>query len=39
VEFVRYPGGFHRYMTHAPSQHVDRVNRTIAWFETHQPKR
>jgi dipeptidyl aminopeptidase/acylaminoacyl peptidase len=39
VEFVRYPGGFHRYMTHAPSQAVDRMKRTIAWFEDHPPKR
>ncbi len=38
VEFVRYPGGFHRYMTHAPSQTVDRTRRTIAWFDAHQPK-
>jgi dipeptidyl aminopeptidase/acylaminoacyl peptidase len=37
VEFVRYPGGFHTYNTHAPSQTVDRIKRTIAWYEDHQP--
>jgi dipeptidyl aminopeptidase/acylaminoacyl peptidase len=37
VEFVRYPGGFHTYNTHAPSQVVDRVRRTIAWYESHAP--
>jgi dipeptidyl aminopeptidase/acylaminoacyl peptidase len=37
VEFVRYPGGFHRYMTHAPSQTADRVRRQIAWFERFAP--
>jgi dipeptidyl aminopeptidase/acylaminoacyl peptidase len=29
---VRYPGGFHRYLTHAPSQRVDAAQRTNAWF-------
>ncbi|MDO8615819.1 MAG: S9 family peptidase [Dehalococcoidia bacterium] len=38
VEFVRYPGGFHTYNTHAPSQVVDRVRRTIAWYAGHAPK-
>jgi acylaminoacyl-peptidase len=38
VEFVRYPGGFHTYNTHAPSQVVDRVRRTIDWFESHAPR-
>ncbi len=33
VEFVRYPGGFHTYVTHAPSQRVDAVRRTSAWFD------
>jgi len=35
TEFVRYPGGFHRYDTHAPSQHVDSIRRSIAWFDGH----
>lgn len=38
VEFVRYPGGFHTYNTHTPSQALDRVQRTIAWYERHAPK-
>jgi dipeptidyl aminopeptidase/acylaminoacyl peptidase len=38
VEFVRYPGGFHTYNTHAPSQVVDRTKRTIAWYESHAPR-
>jgi dipeptidyl aminopeptidase/acylaminoacyl peptidase len=38
VEFVRYPGGFHTYATHAPSQTKDRIERQIAWYETHKPK-
>lgn len=33
VEFVRYPGGFHTYQTHAPSQAIDRVQRTGDWFD------
>jgi dipeptidyl aminopeptidase/acylaminoacyl peptidase len=37
VEFVRYPGGFHTYVTHAPSQVADRIKRQIAWFELHKP--
>ncbi len=39
VEFVRYPGGFHTYVTHAPSQVADRIKRQIAWYEGHKPKR
>lgn len=39
VEFVRYPGGFHTYVTHAPSQTADRIKRQIAWFESHKPAR
>jgi dipeptidyl aminopeptidase/acylaminoacyl peptidase len=39
VEFVRYPGGFHTYNTHAPSQIVDRTRRTIAWYEAHAPRK
>ena len=39
VEFVRYPGGFHTYNTHAPSQVADRIKRQIAWFEAHKPRR
>jgi len=35
VEFVRYPGGFHTYVTHAPSQRVDAVRRTTDWFDAH----
>ncbi|MEO6196604.1 MAG: S9 family peptidase [Dehalococcoidia bacterium] len=35
VEFVRYPGGFHTYNTHAPSQIVDRISRTIRWYDEH----
>ena len=38
VEFVRYPGGFHTYVTHAPSQTKDRIERQIAWYEMHKPK-
>ncbi len=37
VEFVRYPGGFHTYNTHAPSQIVDRTRRTKDWYESHAP--
>jgi dipeptidyl aminopeptidase/acylaminoacyl peptidase len=39
VEFVRYPGGFHTWNTHAPSQSVDRVRRTLAWYQKHAPRR
>jgi len=39
VEFVRYPGGFHTYNTHAPSQIVDRTKRTIDWYNRHAPAR
>jgi dipeptidyl aminopeptidase/acylaminoacyl peptidase len=35
VEFVRYPGGFHTYLTHAPSQRIDATRRTTDWFEAH----
>jgi dipeptidyl aminopeptidase/acylaminoacyl peptidase len=35
VEFVRYPGGFHTYVTHAPSQRVDATRRTSDWFDAH----
>ena len=38
VEFVRYPGGFHTYNTHTPSQAKDRIERTVAWFDSHAPK-
>ncbi|HEY5639122.1 MAG TPA: S9 family peptidase, partial [Dehalococcoidia bacterium] len=38
VEFVRYPGGFHTYNTHTPSQAKDRVERTLAWYDAHAPK-
>jgi dipeptidyl aminopeptidase/acylaminoacyl peptidase len=37
VEFVRYPGGFHTYNTHAPTQSVDHTKRIIAWYESHAP--
>jgi dipeptidyl aminopeptidase/acylaminoacyl peptidase len=37
VEFVRYPGGFHTYNTHAPSQAIDRIKRTIHWYTSHAP--
>lgn len=37
VEFVRYPGGFHTVRT--PSQDVDRIKRTIAWYDRHAPRR
>jgi dipeptidyl aminopeptidase/acylaminoacyl peptidase len=37
VEFVRYPGGFHTYNTHAPSQVVDHARRIIDWYESHAP--
>jgi len=33
VVFVRYPGAFHRYATHAPSQRADAIERGIAWFD------
>jgi dipeptidyl aminopeptidase/acylaminoacyl peptidase len=39
VEFVRYPGGFHTYNTHAPSQTIDHARRIIAWYDGHAPKR
>lgn len=35
VEFVRYPSGSHA--VHAPSQQVDRMRRTLAWYESHAP--
>jgi dipeptidyl aminopeptidase/acylaminoacyl peptidase len=37
VEFVRYPGGYHTYNTHAPSQAVDHARRIIDWYESHAP--
>jgi len=33
VVLARYPGGFHRYASHAPSQRVDAMQRTNGWFE------
>jgi dipeptidyl aminopeptidase/acylaminoacyl peptidase len=36
VEFVRYPGGFHTVRT--PSQDIDRIARTISWYDAHAPK-
>ncbi|HEV8574805.1 MAG TPA: S9 family peptidase [Dehalococcoidia bacterium] len=39
VEFVRYPGGFHTYNTHAPSQIIDHARRIVAWYDAHAPKR
>jgi dipeptidyl aminopeptidase/acylaminoacyl peptidase len=30
---VRYPGGYHTYATHAPSQRVDAMQRTNEWFK------
>ena len=38
VEFVRYPGGFHTYNTHTPSQTKDRIQRILNWYESHAPK-
>jgi dipeptidyl aminopeptidase/acylaminoacyl peptidase len=37
AEFVRYPGGFHILEYHAPSQDVDYMGRSIAWFASHAP--
>ncbi|MCH8814244.1 MAG: S9 family peptidase [Chloroflexi bacterium] len=39
VEFVRYPGGFHTYNTHTPSQVIDRIERTLAWYKSHASRR
>jgi len=39
VEFVRYPGGFHTYNTHSPSQTIDRIRRVVGWYEAHKPRR
>jgi len=39
VEFVRYPGGFHTYNTHAPSQVIDHARRIVAWYDSHAPRR
>jgi dipeptidyl aminopeptidase/acylaminoacyl peptidase len=39
VEFVRYPGGFHTYNTHAPSQQLDRMKRTRDWYDGHAPSK
>ncbi len=33
VVLVRYPGGYHTYVTHAPSQRVDAMQRTNEWFQ------
>jgi len=33
VVFLRYPGAFHTYVTHAPSQRVDAITRTGEWFD------
>jgi dipeptidyl aminopeptidase/acylaminoacyl peptidase len=38
VEFVRYPGGFHTYNTHAPSQTVDYARRIVGWYDRHAPR-
>ncbi len=37
VEFIRYPGGSH--VGRAPSQALDMNRRTIAWFDSHAPRR
>jgi dipeptidyl aminopeptidase/acylaminoacyl peptidase len=37
VEFVRYPGGFHTYNTHAPSQLIDHARRIVGWYDSHAP--
>ncbi len=37
VEFVRYPGGFHGVQT--PSQQLDRLERTIGWYDRHAPRK
>ncbi len=37
VEFVRYPSGSHG--VHAPSQQVDRMKRTRAWYDAHLPSK
>ena len=39
VEFVRYPGGFHTYNTHAPSQLIDHARRIVGWYDSHAPAR
>ncbi len=39
VEFVRYPGGFHTYNTHAPSQRLDGMKRTRDWYDRHAPSK
>jgi dipeptidyl aminopeptidase/acylaminoacyl peptidase len=39
VEFVRYPGGFHTYNTHAPSQTVDHARRIVGWYDRHAPRK
>ena len=38
VEFVRYPGGFHTYNTHSPSQTIDHAKRIVGWYNSHAPK-
>ena len=35
---VRYPGGYHTYATHAPSQRVDAMQRMNAWFDRFLPE-
>jgi dipeptidyl aminopeptidase/acylaminoacyl peptidase len=37
VEFVRYPGGSHGGRT--PSQAVDHIKRTLAWYNSHAPRK
>jgi dipeptidyl aminopeptidase/acylaminoacyl peptidase len=37
VEFVRYPGGSHGGRT--PSQAVDHIKRTLAWYDAHAPRK
>ena len=39
VEFVRYPGGFHTYNTHAPSQIIDHARRIVGWYDRHAPRK
>ena len=35
TQFVRYPGGFHTYNTHAPSQRADAMRRANAWMDQY----
>jgi dipeptidyl aminopeptidase/acylaminoacyl peptidase len=39
VEFIRYPGGFHTYNTHAPSQVIDHARRIVGWYDSHAPRK